>query len=320
MEEWRKLYLVKKLLALLLLFGIVGCTAPSTLIGVTPDGVDDKSWIEWKNLSNGMGGALTYDFKNNGQVSSKVFYKVDKASNKIYFKAKGSPFYGVKTYSSCPYKMAMMNTELPKLCQYYFGGSVKLFPEFEEAPLKCNWGMLPPTIMLVTKNENFSVECFTPEEAQKQIVIAQKQREDADKYHLEQIALLKVKALEVKKSKCRTYGFKDDTDGMGLCLIELDKLDAIKNQATAANLAQSNLIAQQQAEAKKQRQSQALINLGAMIGGAGVPSTTRPKPVTPSYSNSYSSSRTVPSNQNCPLLNVPLKKQEVKGGNRICYY
>ena len=175
---------MKKILALLLLFGIVGCTAPSTLIGVTPDGVDDKSWIEWKNLSNGMGGALTYDFKNNGQVSSKVFYKVDKANNKIYFKAKGSPFYGVKTYSKCPYGMAMMNTELPKLCQYYFGGSVKLFPEFEEAPLKCNWGMLPPTIMLVTKNENFSVECFTPEEAQKQIVIAQKQREDADKYHL----------------------------------------------------------------------------------------------------------------------------------------
>ena len=128
------------------------------------------------------------------------------------------------------------------------------------------------------------------------------------------------KTLEERKLTCRTYGFKDNTDGMGLCLIELDKLDAIKNQATAANLAQSNLIAQQQAEAKKQRQSQALINLGAMIGGAGVPSTTRPKPVTPSYSNSYSSSRTVPSNQNCPLLNVPLKKQEVKGGNRICYY
>ena len=127
-------------------------------------------------------------------------------------------------------------------------------------------------------------------------------------------------ALAPKKSKCREYGFKDNTDGMGLCLIELDKLDAIKNQATAANLAQSNLIARQQAEAKKQRQAQALINLGAMIGGAGVPTTRKSKPVNSSYPNSYTSSRTVPSNQNCPLLSIPLKKQEVKNGNRICYY
>jgi len=127
-------------------------------------------------------------------------------------------------------------------------------------------------------------------------------------------------ALASKKSKCLQYGFKDNTDGMGLCLIELDKLDAIKNQATAANLAQSNLIARQQAEAKKQRQAQALINLGAMIGGAGVPTTRKSKPVNSSYPNSYTSSRTVPSNQNCPLLSIPLKKQEVKNGNRICYY
>ena len=30
--------------------------------------------------------------------------------------------------------------------------------------------------------------------------------------------------LESKKTKCREYGFKDDNDGMGLCLLELDKL------------------------------------------------------------------------------------------------
>jgi len=312
---------MKKLLALLLLFGIVGCG--STLIGVTPDGDFDEGWVEWDALyqSSIANGASTYDIKKSASSpSTKVFYKVDNENQKIYFRAKGNLVYGVKTWSKCPYPFLVMPTELTKLCQSHFGGSVKLFPALEEVSLKCNWGMLPPTIMLVTKNENFSVECFTPEEAQKQIVIVQKQREDADKYHLEQIALSKVRALEDRKSKCRKYGFKDNTDGMGLCLIELDKLDAIKNQATAASLAQSNLIAQQQAEAKKQRQSQALINLGAMIGGAGVPSTTRPKPVTPSYSNSYSTSRTVQSNQNCPLLNVPLKKQEVKGGNRICYY
>tara|TARA_B100000989_G_C19485314_1_gene447137 strand:+ start:702 stop:1196 length:495 start_codon:yes stop_codon:yes gene_type:complete len=118
------------------------------------------------------------------------------------------------------------------------------------------------------------------------------------------------KKLENNKSKCREYGFKDNTDGMGNCLIELRKLDAIENQ-----------IAQQQAEIKKQQQAEALIRLGAIIGGAG---STNPqpkiKPSIPSYSESYTISRTLPSNQNCPLLGAPLKKQEVRNGNRICYY
>ena len=126
----------------------------------------------------------------------------------------------------------------------------------------------------------------------------------------------KKQKLEERKSICRTYGFKDETDGMGLCLIELDKLDALKKQISANNLAQSNLIAQQQEAA----QAQALINLGAIIGGAGVPNNPQPMPSSPSYPESYSMSRTVPSNQNCPLLGVPLKKQEVKNENRICYY
>ncbi len=119
------------------------------------------------------------------------------------------------------------------------------------------------------------------------------------------------KALEENKAICREYGFKDDTDGMGNCLIELRKLDATKNQ-----------IAQQQAELKKQQQAAALINLGAIIGSAGVPNNPQPKtkPTIPSYSESYTVSRTVPSTQICPLLSAPLKKQEVKNGNRICYY
>ena len=119
------------------------------------------------------------------------------------------------------------------------------------------------------------------------------------------------KKLENNKLKCREYGFKDNTDGMGNCLIELRKLDVIENQ-----------IAQQQAELKKQQQAEALIRLGTIIGGAGVPNNPQPKtkPSIPSYSESYTISRTVPSNQNCPLLIAPLKKQEVRNGNRICYY
>ncbi|MDB3915428.1 hypothetical protein N9367_03160 [Gammaproteobacteria bacterium] len=43
-------------------------------------------------------------------------------------------------------------------------------------------------------------------------------------------------------------------------------------------------------------------------------------PASPSYAESYSYTQTVPSNRNCPLENIPLRKQEVRNGNRICYY
>ena len=159
----------------------------------------------------------------------------------------------------------------------------------------------------------FKAKCWNKDEYDLKVAQEQKALE-------EQRLASELKILEERKSICRTYGFKDETDGMGLCLIELDKLDAIKNQITTNNISQSNLIAQQQAELKKQQQAQALINLGAIISGAGVPNNPQPIPSSPSYPESYSMSRTVPSNQNCPLLGVPLKKQEVRNGNRICYY
>ena len=37
--------------------------------------------------------------------------------------------------------------------------------------------------------------------------------------------------LMARKQKCIRYGFKDDTDGMGMCLIELDKLDILKEES-----------------------------------------------------------------------------------------
>ena len=37
--------------------------------------------------------------------------------------------------------------------------------------------------------------------------------------------------LMARKQKCIRYGFKDDTDGMGMCLIELDKLDVLKEES-----------------------------------------------------------------------------------------
>ena len=68
-------------------------------------------------------------------------------------------------------------------------------------------------------------------------------------------------------------------------------------------------------------EANALMNLGAIIGGAGTPapSSTRSSVTTPSYPT-YTSSRTVPSNQLCPQLASRVVKQEVVRGNRICYY
>ena len=305
-------------MVILLLFGITGCISSPQLDTKSEEKLEDELWQEWKEvyinkdeLIKFGSGVPTYDYETKKISVSKLLYKVDYSKNKIDFKSKGTPFYSWISGSgrfNC--HRVNIETYLPNICFSEFGGGVKVFPELVDNPVykKCNLG-IDTTGMTVIKNENFSVECFTAEEYKVQ-------KEEADKYHAEQMAMIEAKKLEERKSICRTYGFKDETDGMGLCLIELDKLDALKKQISANNLAQSNLIAQQQEAA----QAQALINLGAIIGGAGVPNNPQPIPSSPSYPESYSMSRTVPSNQNCPLLGVPLKKQEVKNGNRICYY
>ena len=134
---------------------------------------------------------------------------------------------------------------------------------------------------------------------------------------------LSINVLEAKKSKCRVYGFRDNTDGMGLCLIELDKLEKLEEQ-TKEIQRKSALAYQQKQQAlenqRKQRESQALINLGNAILGGGMPRSTTPSTPVPSYPSSYTSTLTIESNQLCPILSAPLVKQEVRGSNRICYY
>ena len=134
---------------------------------------------------------------------------------------------------------------------------------------------------------------------------------------------LAAEKLENKKSKCRDYGFKDETDVMGLCLIELDKLAKLEEQILAIEKRNNQVYLQNQqliADQQRQREAQALINLGGAISGAGVPRTNTPKTPITTYPNSFSSSLTVPSNQVCPILSTPITKQEIRGANRICYY
>ena len=66
-----------------------------------------------------------------------------------------------------------------------------------------------------------------------------KQEKEAKRIAKEEKVYLKKKAIEEKanrelmarKQKCISYGFKDKTDGMGMCLIELDKLDVLKEES-----------------------------------------------------------------------------------------
>jgi hypothetical protein len=152
------------------------------------------------------------------------------------------------------------------------------------------------------------------------------------------------------RERCVSYGFTGDNN-IAACVqreaqhhLELAKREA-QHQLELANLAnqenesryrrkvaqhqssnqssqtqrQSN--AQQQADAKRQREAQALINLGALISGIGTTNkTNRTTPRINTYPDNFSTTLTVPSNQNCPLKGTPLTKQEVRGSNRICYY
>jgi hypothetical protein len=298
---------MKKLLALLLLFGIVGCA--------TVYDSDLTGWsISEKKLPTVNGQVQKYMYRNFG-------YKVNKQTNEIEIKTDGIYRYD-KQYQACTGVMfiCLNGNLLPSLVNDICLSSFSTPLESIEEGKRIKFPIQSKIAEIYEFPTIFKAKCWN------EVDYKLKQTEIQKYWEEQRIASEKIKQevllkkLEKRKSTCREYGFKDNTDGMGLCLIELDKLDAIKNQATAANLAQSNLIAQQQTEAKKQREAQALINLGALISGAGVQNPTKPEPITPSYSESYTSSRTVPSNQNCPLLNVPLKKQEVKNGNRVCYY
>jgi len=131
--------------------------------------------------------------------------------------------------------------------------------------------------------EDFTFKCLTEEENKvrqgKIIADAYKKVQERENTRalMEEMQIAEEKKemlekLEIKKEKCRTYGFKDETDGMGMCLIELDKLAEIEKQTKsieANSIAQAEAIAQQEAKEKNRREAQALINLGNALSGKG---------------------------------------------------
>ena len=291
--------LMKNTLALVLMvIGLVGCvSAPKQKLS--------KDFSGW-NMSQ----EAIMTTNNQGYNFLRTFgYKYDPESYTVFIKTDGEHVFNNKNcgIAACPTER-LYSYFFPNLCNKFAKTKMKLANDStyrSDDLLGGNWKFYPQIT---------SATCYKPGEYE-----AQQKINDA--YWAEQAEKLKLEVIERKKSKCREYGFKDDSDGMGLCLIELDKLAAIKNQSEQANQAQLNILQQQQAEAKRQREANALMNLGAIIGGAGTPapSSTRSKVTTPSYPT-YTSSRTVPSNQLCPQLASRLVKQEVVRGNRICYY
>ena len=291
---------MKNTLALVLMvFGLVGCatTYDSNLSG----------WERSNYKIPTINGKLS-TFKNR-----YYGYKVNNNLNELTIKTDGVYRYDKnyascnKTFFACLGKDRLV-LEANKLCMSSFNS-----PLFSIDPSR-RFKVLIGNQDIWEYPNIIKVKCQDP-------AVYKAEQKIVEKYRKEQAEQLKLEVIERKKSKCREYGFKDNSDGMGLCLIELDKLAAIKNQSIQANQAQLNILQQQQAEAKRQREARALMNLGAIIGGAGTPapSSTRSKVTTPSYPT-YTSSRTVPSNQLCPQLASRLVKQEVVRGNRICYY
>jgi len=131
----------------------------------------------------------------------------------------------------------------------------------------------------LTRNTDITFECLSEEEnkLKKEKALAYAAEEKERELKLEELDLALeeeriLAELELKKDKCRTYGFKDETDGMGMCLIELDKLAEIEKQTKsieANSIAQTEGIAKQEAKEKKRREAQALINLGNALSGKG---------------------------------------------------
>ena len=298
---------MKRILQVFVLLLITSCVSTSN------NNDTESKFVGW-NLSERK--IPTFRYGNKFYELRHFGYKVNSQTNEIVIKTDGIYRYDLQ-HHKCSVRMFIclnsnvLPAQIDNICSYTFSTALQSMDDARRVdwPWMGN-GSKSETYELPT---TFKAKCWNKDEFDLKVAQEQKELE-------EQRLASELKILEERKSICRKYGFKDETDGMGLCLIELDKLDAIKNQITTNNIAQSNLIAQQQAELIKQQQAQALINLGAIIGGAGVPNNPQPIPSSPSYPESYSMSRTVPSNQNCPLLGVPLKKQEVKNGNRICYY
>ncbi len=135
------------------------------------------------------------------------------------------------------------------------------FKCFEEENEYQDWNELQKKI----KEEEW--QAFKQKEKKVRLAYQQKiERQQAAKEAAKEAARLEVIAkenaiLESKKEKCRSYGFKENTDGFGLCMLEQDRI-AIQAKREAEELRRREI---QKANEQRKREAQALINAGAAI-------------------------------------------------------
>jgi hypothetical protein len=249
-------------------------------------------------LDNNFDGWTTHPYKIHTAdqtftmfADRKLTYRYDPKNYVVTVKTEGEAAYngkgcdptvaGVRCFSETLYSWFY-----PNLCNQLFGTSVKTQHNstYRTYNFLVDWLFYPQIT---------SATCYSPGEQENQIKQAKLEKEKREKQQEERAIQAQLRVLEGKKEKCREYGFKDDTDGMGLCLIELDKLAVIeqqKNLQIQQQAIKNEAIARQQADAQRQRESQALINLGNMLMNMGTPA---------------------------PINN---RNEETKGMDKICYY
>ena len=123
--------------------------------------------------------------------------------------------------------------------------------------------------------------------------------------------------------KCKNYGFKEQTDGMSMCFMELKNLQIAEMERKLAQFEKNSKAEQEEREKARLISSRLLLGIGSALLNPNV-QTNENKEISDkafiSYEDTYSSVLTVPSNQVCPILSTPITKQEIKHPNRICYY
>ena len=244
-----------------------------------------------------------------GLSRSKVYFKVDRenyiVSLKTNYPIRIQQIYGFhEEWLRNPTWATTDNLNSKRdFCTALLGTSTKIAPKTKRK--------MTTDIRYFDYYESNEIDfvCYKPGEREK--IVKDNKKQIAEKKLAEKIAT------------CKTYGFKENTDGMGLCLIELDKLAVLEQQVLDIEKRNNQTYLHNQQllkEQKRQRQAQALMNLGSAISGAGTSGAIAPPISSPTYSDSYSSTLTVNQGDVCPRLNSPLVKQEVRGVNRICYY
>lgn len=188
------------------------------------------------------------------------------------------------------------------LCYRYFSTSIKSsIPDWKE---HVQSSFLPDGTKPMPLN--FSIKCNSLPEYKTAVAKEQKKRDFLNKKK----EILAKSQLKERKSICRTYGFKDNTDGMGSCLMKLESQAKAEIEDFYRRAKKRNLEEEKEKERKRKELSNNLIYLGGLILGGE----------NSKGADSYSYAKTVRVGDLCPVLFTSKVKEEEFGLNKICYY